>query len=226
MAKKLVRLYPQDIERMEWVAAADGGRERVVASDGDGSVTRFHRLDAGERRAARPEERWHEVFVLEGSFEEDGVRYEAGSYLCLPPGARRGEVTSAEGVLSIEALDHHDRLDKPERRLTAAEVEALPWQAAESGQPGFREKFLARDERGSLTRLLDVGLDGNTVELDDHDHDEEVLIVRGACRNGEELHPAGTYTFNPPHAVHGPFDIYEPLLCYEIKNVPRSEDLR
>lgn len=225
MSKKVVRLYPQDIERMPWEPAEGGGAERVVATDGKGSVTRYWKLEPGDVVTAE-DDRWDEMYVLEGSLTVAGRRYDAGSYLCIPPGVERGEVRSEDGAVVLQALDHHDRLAKPEVRLTADEVEALEWREAESGQTGFKEKFLARDEEhGSLTRLLRVELGGDTTEVDDHDHDEEVLIIEGSCRNGEELHPAGTYTFNPPHEIHGPFVIYEPLLCYEIKNAPRSEDL-
>lgn len=224
MSKQLVRLYPQDVERIPWEAAPGGGEQRVVADDGAGSITRYWRLPAGQRADGESEGRWREIFVLEGALELDGDTYAEGSYICLPPAAERGEFTGAEAVC-LEALDHHDRLAKPETRLTAEAVEDLAWVDPPSGQTGFHEKILASDENGSLSRVLRVEIGGDTTEVDDHDHDEEVLIVAGACRNGEELHPAGTYTFNPPHAIHGPFVIYDPLICLEVKNAPRSEDL-
>lgn len=223
MSKKLVRLYPEEIERMSWTPAPEGGSERLVADDGQGSVTRYWSLVGGQTGEGGSDGRWRELFVLEGEFELDGRAYAAGSYLCLPPEAERGDFLARRDSVCLEMLDHHDRLAKPEVRLTAEEVEATPWAEPPSGQTGFSEKVLARDGE-SLTRLLRVEIGGDTDEVDDHDHDEEVLIVEGSCLNGEEVHPAGTYTFNPPHAIHGPFRIYEPLLCFEVKNAPREAD--
>lgn len=224
MSKHLVRLYPQDIDLLPWEPAPEGGEQRLLAKDDAGSITRYWRLPAGQRGAGDSEGRWRELFVLEGALELDGETYREGSYICLPPDVSRGSFTGADAVC-LETLDHHDRLGKPETRLTEAAIDRMPWEQPPSGQTGFKEKVLARDEHGSLSRVLQVELGGDTTEVDDHDHDEEVLIVAGACRNGEELHPAGTYTFNPPHAIHGPFLIYEPLVCLEIKNAPRSADL-
>jgi hypothetical protein len=226
MSKDLVRLYPGDIEQMPWLPAEgepEGAHEKIVAVDGRGSITRYWRLDPGTVIPAGADDRRVETYVLEGSYEENGDSFRSGSYTLLPPGAARGEISTAEGLLCIQVCDVDHGIDKPAARLTAEELEAMEWAAAASGQTGFVEKILSTDGNGSLTRLLRVGLDGNTTELDDHDHDEEVLIVEGSCLNGEELHPAGTYTFNPPHAVHGPFLIYEPLLCFEVKNMPAPE---
>jgi len=227
MSKDLVRLYPGDIERMPWVPVEGepgGVYEKVVADDGRGSMTRYLRIDPGTSLPASADERRLETYVLEGSFEEGGKTFGTGSYTLLTPGAERGELATSEGVVCLQVCDVDHGIDKPGVRLTAEDVEAMEWKGAASGQQGFVEKVLSTDGNGSLTRLLRVGLDGDTTELDDHDHDEEVLIVEGSCRNGEELHPAGTYTFNPPHATHGPFVIYEPLLCFEVKNMPAPDN--
>jgi hypothetical protein len=226
MSKDWVRLYPGDIERMAWVPAEgepDGAYEKIVADDHGGSITRYWRLEPGTTIPARSDPRRIETYVLEGSYEEGGDTFRAGSYTLLPPGAASGEITTSEGVVCIQVRDVDHGLAKPPARLTAEQVQAMEWAPAANGQTGFVEKILSTDGAGSLTRLLRVGLDGDTHALDDHDHDEEVLIVEGSCRNGEELHPAGTYTFNPPHATHGPFLIYEPLLCFEVKNMPAPE---
>lgn len=223
VGKPLVRLYPIDINRMPWVQVRDapaGVEEKVLALDpATGSVTRYLRARDGVEIPGDTS-RWEETFVLEGSCSFGENDYPAGSYLCIRPGPRSQRVRAARDFVCFQVLDRDEKLDKPDVRLSAAEIEAMTWETASRGDLKHREKVLASDSRGSLTRILEIDPGGDTTELDDHDHNEEVLILQGACKNGEEFHPAGTYTFNPPHAIHGPFLVDEPLVCFEVKNQP------
>lgn len=223
MAKHLVRLYQIDIDRMNWspIDGLPGVYEKLLAADPTtGSITRYLRVDAGSEIPAGREERWDESYVVEGSYRCDDDLFTKGSYVCRRPGATRPPLSTTDGFTLFQVLDLDAELDKPEVKLTGSQIETMPWATASRGDPKHREKILASDASGSLTRLLEIDPGGDTTELDDHDHNEEVLILQGGCKNGEEFHPAGTYTFNPPHAKHGPFLVDELLVCFEVKNRP------
>ena len=221
--KPLVRLYPIDVNRMPWlpIEGAPGTAERALALDTQtGSVTRYLKAEPGASIPPATLDRWEETYVIEGSFTCDGKEFAVGSYLCRPPGSAVGAIVSSDGFLAIQTRDIDPKLDKPGIELPAADVAAMPWKPTASGHPGHTEKILSRGPSGSLTRLLLIAPGADTSVPDDHEENEEVLILEGSCRNGEEFHPAGTYTFNPPHSVHGPFLVDEPLLCFEVKNLP------
>jgi hypothetical protein len=223
VGKQHVRLYPIDVERMPW-QEADGVRgvwEKVLTRDeSTGSVTRYLRLDPDAELPERRHDVWEETYVLDGSYKSGEEFYPAGTYVCRPPGTEEGQILTAEGALCIQMRDVSDTLDKPAVRLYPIDIERMPWEPTPFGNPKHHQKTLAIGPSGSLTRLLLIDPGGDTVELDDHEHDEEVLLVRGGCKNGDEWHPEGTYTFNPPHTQHGPFLVDEPLLCFEVKNNP------
>lgn len=224
MGKPLVRLYPIDIARLEWLpvaAAPTGVWEKALAEDPhDGSITRYLRVDPGTEIPAFVHDRWEESFVVAGNYKSGDEFYPTGTYLCRPPGMTEGPITTTEGFTSFQTRDINDKLDKPAVRLYPLDIDRIPWHTPHGRESKHAEKPLAADSTGSITRLLRIDPGGDTTELDDHEHNEEVLILEGSCKNGEEFHPAGTYTFNPPHAKHGPFLVDEPLLCFEIKNQP------
>lgn len=222
MGKQLVRLYPIDINRMPWQQGEglpDGIREKVLALDpASGSATRYLKIEPGAVLPSGTLDRWEETYVIEGTLVVGDNGYPPGSYLCRPAGADVPETRSEEGCLCIQVRDFDDALDKAQVQLMAEDIERMAWALTPSGHPGHTEKILTRSPSGSFTRLLLIDPGADTTVPDDHDHNEEVLILQGSCRNGEEFHPAGTYTFNPPHSIHGPFMIDELLLCFEVKN--------
>lgn len=223
MAKQLIRLYPIDIDRMAWspVDGLNGVSEKILAADANsGSITRYLRVEPNSSLPAGIDARWDESYVAEGSYECEGIVFPEGSYACRRPQHNRTQLTTTDGFVLFQVLDLDEGLAKPEVALTRTQIEDMPWATASRGDPKHREKILASDSAGSLTRLLEIDPGGDTTDLDDHDHNEEVLILEGSCKNGEEFHPAGTYTFNPPHAKHGPFLVDELLVCFEVKNQP------
>lgn len=224
MGKGLVRLYPIDINRMPWeqLSSRDHGIfEKILASDPvNGSATRYLKIDPGAEMPAHVLNRCEETYVLEGSVRYGDRRLQAGAFLCRPPGRTLETMRSDDGCLCIQVCDSSGSLDKEEVVLRPDEIDAMPWMPTPSGYAGHTEKILTKGVSGSFTRLLLIDPGADTTVPDDHEHNEEVLILQGSCKNGEEFHPTGTYTFNPPHTVHGPFLVDEPLLCFEVKNQP------
>lgn len=224
MGKRLVRLYPLDINRMSWEpveGAGTGVWQKVLAIDPEnGSATRYLKIEPGSEIPEGTRDRWEETFVVEGRFRSGDQLFEAGAYLCRSPGSQIAPIATDEGSVCIQVRDVHETLDKAQVTLMPEDIEAMEWAPTPSRFPGHTEKILTSGPSGSFTRLLLIAPGADTTVPDDHDHNEEVLILEGSCRNGEEFHPAGTYTFNPPHSLHGPFLIDEPLLCFEVKNQP------
>jgi hypothetical protein len=107
MAKPIVFLTPEQLDTMDWQAFPEGPPgmwERVLASDEEtGSYTR---LIKAEPNLVVSEERvhdfWEESYILEGSFEEGGVTYGPGTFVCNPPGYKHGPYTTETGWLALE----------------------------------------------------------------------------------------------------------------------------
>lgn len=221
MTKLWTRLYPVDIERMQWLPV-DGARgvfeKRLAHDPANDSQTRYLRVEPDGVLRAAQRATWEETYVLDGVLRVGADDLPRGSYVCQAPDTQRSDYTSTGGCVVIQALDYNPNMDKPNVVVHAQEIAEMPFAQTPLRNAAHQEKILARGPSGSVTRLLWVGLDGDTTTLDDHTFDEEVLILEGSVKNGEEFHPAGTYTFNAPHDTHGPFVIVEPLLCYELRN--------
>jgi hypothetical protein len=223
LSKPLTRFYPIDIARRRWLPARDlptGGEEKLLALDPSrGSSTRLLRVLPGVETPAFNIQGWEESYVLEGSYKSGDEFYPAGTYLCRKPGTREGPVTTTKGFTAIQFRDPAEASrGKSVVALRPFEIEIMPWAPTALGNPAHVQKILSASPGGSITRLLLVYPRGDTIEMDDHEIEEEVLILKGNVKNGEEFHPAGTYTCNPPHSKHGPFLVDEELLCLEIRN--------
>jgi hypothetical protein len=115
MTPPSVFLTPEQIEALPWQPCDDappGLWERILAVDeATGSYTRLSRADPGHvQQEVRVHDYLEESWLLEGSFEEDGVTYGAGTFVVNPPGVRHGPYTSATGWLALERVtfDRHD----------------------------------------------------------------------------------------------------------------------
>ena len=109
-------------------------------------------------------------------------------------------------------------------RLYPVDISRLTWQQVADGAPaGVMQKILARDpERGSITRLVKVeaGVDQGIFV---HEHWEEVYVLEGSKKIGDEYHPAGTYTCKPPDIEHGPIITDEGFLSIEFRDYHRAD---
>jgi hypothetical protein len=105
LRKSVVFLTPQDIETIEWqpVPGMPGMWERILANDDEtGSATRLFKAEPGfESDEVRVHDFWEESYLLEGSFETNGVVYGAGTFACNPPGYRHGPYSSKTGWLEL-----------------------------------------------------------------------------------------------------------------------------
>src|SRR5690606_2226893 len=124
---------------------------RLLNGDTSGSYTAIVRSEAGGSIGPAAHGAWEEIYFAEGAATLDGVVYEAGSYLCLPPGARTEPLSVGPGA-PFKAYVVRDifegQMDKPEVRLTAAEVQAIEPEKAQAGNDG-EQQTLARGKSGS-----------------------------------------------------------------------------
>ena len=107
MNKPIVFISPEELEAMPWQPFPDGPAgiwEKVLSLDEEsGSYTRLIKADANlVIDEIRVHDFWEESYILEGSFEEDGVVYGPGTYVCNPPGYEHGPYTSSTGWLALE----------------------------------------------------------------------------------------------------------------------------
>ncbi len=109
-------------------------------------------------------------------------------------------------------------MDKPLTRLYPIDIERLTWVRPPDSPDGVMQKVLARDPTsGSATRLLKVEPRADTGVFV-HEHWEEVYLLEGSYKMGEEFHPAGTYTCKGPGVHHGPFLTNDGYLCLEFRD--------
>jgi hypothetical protein len=109
--KPPVLLTDEEISNLEWTPFPDspGMWERTLVRDEEsGSYTRLIRADAQLRSTGvRSHDFWEESWILAGSFEEAGITYGPGTFVCNPPGFEHGPYTSADGWLALEWV-HYD----------------------------------------------------------------------------------------------------------------------
>lgn len=222
MPKPLTRLYPIDVELMEWTrpeGAPEGVREKVLARDPDtGSVTRLLQVDPGVATGVFTHDHWEEVLLLEGSYKMGDEFHPTGTFTCKGPGIAHGPFATVEGYTCLEFRDYHPpSMDKPAVRLYPIDIEQMPWTRPDGSPEGVWEKLLTIGPSGSATRLLRVE-PGIATGVFNHDHAEEVMILAGSYKMGDEFHPAGTFTCKGPDVDHGPFLTTEGYDCIEVRN--------
>lgn len=221
MSKTAVRKYLMDIEQQPWLPAPEGDRvvEKVLTQDPDGpALTRLVRLEAGAVVAELAGDLWREAYLLEGACRVGEELHPAGTYTNVAPGTPTPARFTTVGATWIELRDPHaEAFTKAEVRLYPIDVERMPWTVPFGAPDGIREKVLSSGPSGSATRVLEVrpGVDTGVFN---HDHHEEVLMLEGSYRMGEEFHPTGTYTCKGPGVDHGPFWTTEGYRCFEVRN--------
>lgn len=222
MPKPFVRLYGIDVERRPWVAAPDGSGvlEKVLAADPDGPArTRMVRLEPGAELPARDAGAlWREAYLLEGDARVGEEYHPAGTFTCRAPVTPTPATWTLSGATWLELLDpHEDAYAKAPARHYPIDIARMAWTVPPGAADGVREKQLTFGPSGSATRLLEVD-PGVDTGIFNHDHSEEVLMLEGSYRMGDEFHPTGSYTCKGPGIDHGPFWTTEGYTCFEVRN--------
>lgn len=223
MKKPYTRLYPVDINRIPWetpAGAPEGVYNKTLAQCPEtGSHTRLLKVEPFVDTGIFRHDHWEEVWLLTGSYKNDDEFQPTGTYTCKPPDIDHGPFQTNEGYTGIEVRNYYPAaMNKPLIRLFPLDIERLPWEQPAGAPEGVWQKILARcPETGSHTRLLRVA-PGIDTPAAIHDHWEEVYVLAGSYKAGEEFHPRGTYICRPPQVEHGPFLTDEGYLCLEIRD--------
>jgi hypothetical protein len=221
MPKRAVRLFPVDIDHLESREIVDGSavRERVLTRDETtGATTRFVALPAGSTWPAERLEHWTELWLWSGVARLGEHALPRGTYLSMASGEIRAALHGLSDALVVEfQAPDSSRMDKASVFLLPEDIARLAWVRPAGAPDGLREKVLAAGEGGSATRLLEA-LPYVATDAVVHEHHEEVIVLSGSFRIGEEFHVTRTYTCKGPGVWHGPFMTSEGFLCLEVRN--------
>lgn len=219
--KASVRLYPVDVALRSLQPVGDAGvRQRVLTADASGVVvTRMLEIPAGADSTLPADSAlWREIYVLEGELYGGELSFGAGAFLARDSGTELPPLMARRDSVLVEFQEtRRPGGDKPEVTLDTEAAAALPWFRPAGSPDGLVHKVLSESPTGSMTRVLRVApfiATGVFV----HDHSEEVLMLQGSYKMGEEFHPAGTFTAKGPGVPHGPFSTHEGYVGLEVRN--------
>ncbi len=97
---------------------------------------------------------------------------------------------------------------------------SIGWRQVEGAQEGIIEKILSHDpDTGDYTRILKFPPGLKTDEVLVHDFWEEVYIISGKLidLNKKETYIEGMYACRPPGMTHGPYEIPDGCITFEIR---------
>jgi hypothetical protein len=219
--KPAVRLYPVDIDLLPLGLIkpdATVTRRLLTAEKTTGAATSLVYIAGGASWLPDDIGYWTELWVCSGTLRTGSTVVPAGSYYCIAPDGERPELSALEDSVVMWFSDlGGSRMQKGEVRLLAPEIAALPSTRPEGAAEGVLETILAAGDGGSVTRLLRV-LPYVSTGVFVHDHSEEVFLLTGSYKMGDEFHPTGTYTCKGPGVSHGPFLTSTGYLGLEVRN--------
>jgi hypothetical protein len=147
-----------------------------------------------------------------------GEFHPTGTYTCKPPMTEHGPCYTDEGFVEIEFLDYlKAEINKPSVRLFPPAIRRLPWEPVTI--QGIKQKILALDPvTGSNTGLLLIEA-GVKVDTLSNEYEQEMMILKGSCKMGDKIYPAGSYLCLPPGIERQPFYTNEQLLALRVCTV-------
>jgi len=222
MAKPFVRLYPIDIARLPWkqvgANAPVGIYQKILAEDpGNGSVTRLLRSEPHVDQGVFVHEHWEEVYILEGGAKLGHEYHPAGTFTCKSHGVEHGPILTDTGFVNLEFRDYHVKsMKKPFVRLYPIDILRLPWEQAAT--PGIQVKMLAQDPGTGSESLLLRSEALREMAYPPDERCEELYVLEGSCKIGNEFYPAGSYVCWPPMHERGALCSSEGFLALVIRN--------
>ena len=222
MAKPFVRLYPIDIARLPWqqvgAHAPVGVCQKILAEDpGNRSVTRLLRSEPHIDQGIFVHEHWEEVYILEGGAKLGHEYHPAGTFTCKPPGVEHGPILTDTGFVNLEFRDYHiQSMDKPFVRLYPIDILRLPWE--QTATPSVQVKTLARDPGTGSESLLLRSEAHRNIPYSADERCEEIYVLEGSCKIGDEFYPTGSYVCWPPMHNRGVMCADEKFLALVIRN--------
>lgn len=108
----------------------------------------------------------------------------------------------------------------PKPELEFFDPVSIEWSPIEGMDGMISEKIVSRDpDSGDYTRILKFEPGTVTTETLIHDFWEEVYIISGTLydKAKKETYKEGYYACRPPGMTHGPYDIPDGCVTFEIR---------
>ena len=108
----------------------------------------------------------------------------------------------------------------PKPELEFFDPVSVQWDEIPGTDGMIHEQIVSRDpDSGDYTRILEFKPGTRTTETLVHDFWEEVYIISGTLYDlaKKEKYEAGFYACRPPGMIHGPYDIPEGCVTFEIR---------
>jgi len=184
----------------QWVPSPQAGVNRLMLDrigDEIARATTLVRFDPGSFFPYHEHGGGEEIFVVEGSIEDEHGSYPAGTYLRDPIGSAHSPFTKG-GCLLFVKLWQFSKQD-----VTRKVIETQPGDWMRAGMDGMAVQPL-HDFAGETTYLIRIApglrLDHNT-----HPGGEEILVLEGTFSDEFGDYPAGTWIRDPVGSAHTPF---------------------
>jgi len=167
--------------RVPWVASPMPGVERRMLDrlgDEVARATTIVRYAPGSHFAAHVHSGGEEIFVLEGTFQDEHGDYPAGSYFRNPPQSSHTP-RSDEGCVILVKLWQFDRQDRTHVNIDSTKIAPM----VDAARPGVRIQPLFGDRREEVR--IELWAPDREVTLADHEG-LELLVLEGSFSDGGE----------------------------------------
>jgi anti-sigma factor ChrR (cupin superfamily) len=185
---------------LPWQASPLPGVERRLLEREGGEVARatsIVRYAPGARFSAHTHELGEEFFVLEGDFNDERGRYEAGSYVRNPPMSAHAPWSDAGCILFVKLR----QMDREETRRVAVDTRTAPWHQGQKRGLEVMPLSQVGVEHTALVRWAP----GTVFVPHRHYGGEEILVLEGVFEDEHGAYPAGTWMRSPHLSTHHPF---------------------
>lgn len=177
----------------QWIASPQAGVERVMldrVGDEEARATSVVRYAAGSIFPRHQHPLGEEIFVLSGTFSEQGMDYPAGSYLRNPPGSSHCP-SSREGAVIFVKLRQMKLSETGVVRIDTTHPKS--WQRRQDGE--ICRLFSNDTEHVCLRRL-----GASEVAYADATESVELLVLEGEVVIGAQSYDRGTWVRAPQGA--------------------------
>lgn len=194
--KRVVVSHPT----LAWQASPLPGVERrLLERDGAeiARATSVVRYAPGAHFERHVHELGEELFVLEGDFNDEQGRYEAGAYVRNPPGSAHTPWSDSGCVLFVKLR----QMDPGDDRRVVVNTHTADWRPGLV--PGL--SVMPLSECGAEHTALVRWAPGTVFSPHRHHGGEEILVLDGVFEDEHGSYAAGTWIRSPHLSVHRPF---------------------
>ena len=189
-----------DSTTLPWVASPMTGIDRRILERNGAeqaratSIVRYH---AGTKFSAHTHDQGEEIFVLEGTLEDEYGRYPAGSYIKNPPGSSHAPFSQMGCTLFVKLR----YMQADDNQRVVINTHTTPW------LPGLIDGLSViplSEFQGEHTALV-RWQPATYFQPHRHYGGEEILVLAGTFQDEHGDYPPGTWLRSPDLSTHQPF---------------------